>query len=198
MCACVRAGAGRSEFWLWACVICVGRGIWAGERNLCMRGRGRVCEMTHIFRLWEGLFAGVNFWSKGSCVHSPREEIFTSAAKCRGPASGEEAVHLGGPEGGPTCAGLCAHLPTAQGCCSRQRRGVEDEDGAGRQFCTREFRRRCSTPKHQSGIVVQSMNPGTTQCSSAKASGSSEPCFPTWGMGGMRKPTLARYRNEAV
>ena len=52
-CVPVCAGAGRgggSEFRLWVCVICVGGGIWAGERNLCMRGRGRVCEMTHIFQ----------------------------------------------------------------------------------------------------------------------------------------------------
>lgn len=51
LCACVhRRRARGSEFRLWACVICVGGGIWAGERNLCMRGRGRVCEMTHIFQ----------------------------------------------------------------------------------------------------------------------------------------------------
>lgn len=75
-----------------------------------MRGRGRVCEMIYIFRLWEGLFAGVNFWFKGFCVYSFREEIFIFVVKCRGLASGEEVVYFGGSEEESRCAGLCVYL----------------------------------------------------------------------------------------
>lgn len=59
-CACVRVRRrlGGSEFLLWVCVMCVGCGIWAGERDLLVWGVGRPGRtMTHL-SVWEGLWGG--------------------------------------------------------------------------------------------------------------------------------------------
>lgn len=46
---CVRRRLGGSEFFLWVCVMCVGCGIWAGERDLLVWGVGRPGRtMTHL------------------------------------------------------------------------------------------------------------------------------------------------------
>lgn len=46
---CVRRRLGGSEFLLWVCVMCVGCGIWAGERDLLVWGVGRPGRtMTHL------------------------------------------------------------------------------------------------------------------------------------------------------
>lgn len=68
LCECVRRRLGGSEFLLWVCVMCVGCGIWAGERDLLVWGVGRPGRMmTHLSECGRVyLVGGLTFWSKAS------------------------------------------------------------------------------------------------------------------------------------
>lgn len=77
---------------------------------------------------------GVTFGPRDPYVHGTQEEIFTCAAWCRGPASGEEAMGLVGLEVGvQVCASAKVHLPTTLGCCTQKRRMDVEEEGRTRR-----------------------------------------------------------------
>lgn len=91
----------------------MGRGIWAGERNLYLRGSGRVCAMTHIFWAVGGFYlrgAGVTF--------SPRDPVYTAPSGKHLPVQpsrvrrAEKRQCLAGTGGGPGCEvprRICPH-----------------------------------------------------------------------------------------
>lgn len=60
--ACVRRRLGGSEFLLWVCVMCVGCGIWAGERDLLVWGVGRPGRtVTHLSECGRVYLGGGDF-----------------------------------------------------------------------------------------------------------------------------------------
>lgn len=80
VCASVRRRLGGSEFLLWVCVMCVGCGIWAGERDLLVWGVGRPGRMvTHLSECGRVYLGGGDFLvqdiQRKPCLSSESKEV---------------------------------------------------------------------------------------------------------------------------
>lgn len=159
-------------------MIRVGRGIWASERNLYVRGSGRVCAMTHIFRAVGGFYLrGVTFGPRDP-VHMAPDRKYLPVQQSRGPSSGEE---------GPGGVSGCAHLPPTHLPHPEEKEGVEGEEEQGWGFAQGSSERGVPHRSKSLGTAVLSVIPRAAQRAAAKSPGSSEPLLPKVGNGKKEK-----------
>ena len=144
-----------------------------------------MCNDSHLSGCGRVLFAGGNFWSKGSCAHGTRQEIFTCAAK-----QGSIKRRRGPGWGIWPCAPACNSSARPE-----EKEGVEGEEEPAWSFAQGSSGRGVPHRSKSLGTAALSVTLGAAQCAASSHRAPLSLCFPKWEMGGRRKPSPETNRD---